>query len=258
MTENDYKKLVNKLSEMEEHELESLESLVDLGQFGGTRSTAIAQAISKQRSQNANMVLVDSYRAPVSEATLDVTFTRVKTAGAGLGILPVPLFAALEYESNFYRMLSPYLPVGVTYTLSKSADGQNLIFTFTDGVSTETIAVSLSEAPYTNFLRGLLGTYMKIQQTKMQISDVAIQSQFSQGIVTFVGSQWGSTHFDKINPSTFKSDLQNQNDIRTITAVYDIDRERGWVLPMVTANNFTVTMSLFVKAYHKGEHQGKH
>lgn len=261
MTQSEYKQLANALAEMDEQQLESLESLVNVGQFPAQlgNMSAIKSAIAKQRAERANVVMVDSYRAPVSEATLDVTFTRKRVGeSVSLGVLPVAFFGALEYESDFYRMMAPYLPVGVTYTMAKSANGQDLVFTYTDGTNTETITVSLSEAPYTNFLRGLLGTYMKIQQTKIQISDVAVQNQFSQGITTFHGSQWGKTEFDKINPSTFKSDLQNQNDIRTITAVYDIDRERGWIFNIVGENNFTLTASLFVQAYHKGEHQGKH
>ena len=97
----------------------------------------------------------------------------------------------------------------------------------------------------------MLQNVIQLSQIKLQISDVAKQAQFSLSHHLIDNSQYGSDRSDKFTPNSFKSDLQNQNDIRTINSIMDFDAEKCLVVPITNAAAFTYTINAFVNKYEK-------
>ena len=213
-------------------------------------SSNVVTALEVQRP-NSLMTPVADFRAPVSAATFDILITR-DTALLPF-TLPVALFGVLDQESDYVELLSSFLPVGVTYTIARGADRKSLNFIFTNGIVTDTINVSCNQVPYVNLLIAGLDSVFKMQQNKLQISDTAQQLQFSKAITIFNKSFFGHSENDTITPNQYKTDLQNQNDIRTINQILDIDKQRSMVFQIVPVAAFTVTMSSFVQKYDKGQ-----
>ena len=212
-------------------------------------SSSVVMA-NQNASPNALMTPVADFRSPVSAASFDILIER-KTANI-LEVLPVPIFGVLDQESDWIEIMNQFLTTGTTYTVSRGADRKSLDFTFTNGVLSDIINVSCNQVPYVNLIISGLDSVFKMQQNKLQISNVALQNEFSQSIGVFNRSFFGHHQDDSITPNQYKSDLQNQNDIRTINQILDIDKQRTLLFKMV-ASPFTLTMSSFIQKYDKGQ-----
>ena len=213
-------------------------------------SSAVVEANSLQRP-NSLMTPVADFRSPASAASFDILIHRLTAAIAE--VLPVPVFGVLDQESDWVEIMNQFLTTGTTYAITRGADRKSLDFTFTNGMDVDIINVSCNQVPYVNLLISGLDSVFKLQQIKMQISDVAIQAQFSQSIGVFNRSFFGHHQDDSITPNQYKSDLQNQNDIRTINQILDIDKQRTILFKIVAEEDFTVTLSSFIQKYDKGQ-----
>lgn len=204
---------------------------------------------------NNNIQMDNTFRAPKSAAMFDLTITR--NSNNIEADLPIPFFGALDYQSNYVEVISSYLPAG---TLLKRGDtglspvvlsptGKGLRFYFTEGSNIDTIDVECSQVPYVNLLRATQGSLINMQQNKMTISNVAIQSQFSNSVYIYKNSLFGKDSTDSFTPNQFKSDLQNQNDIRTITTSYTIDQETSFVFLVKPVEGFQIGWTSYVEQY---------
>lgn len=200
-----------------------------------------------------NIQMDNTFRAPKSAAMFDLTITRVtNTINADL---PVPFFGALDYQSNYVEVISSYLPAGVSLyndgaaPIEISPSGKGLRFYFTQGLNVDTIDVECSQVPYVNLLRATQGSLINMQQNKMTISNVAIQAQFSNSVYIYKNSLFGKDSTDSFTPNQFKSDLQNQNDIRTITTSYTIDQETSFVFLVKPVEGFQIGWTSYVEQY---------
>lgn len=207
-------------------------------------------AAESQSKPGALITPVADFRAPVAAATFDILIERLSNEIDS--ILPVPVFGVLDNESDWIEILNQFLPPGVTYTVTRSADRKSLDFTFTSGGSNDIIRVSCNQFPYVSFLTAGLDSVFKLSQNKLEISDVAQVSQFSRPIHIFNRSMFGSDLSDTITPNQFKSDLQNQNDMRTINQIITIDKERTLCF-LINPAKLVLTMTSFVQAYNKGQ-----
>lgn len=204
-----------------------------------------------------NLQMEQTFRAPKSAAMFDLTITR-NTADIP-NDLPIPFFGALDYQSNYVEVISSYLPAGVSLyndgdapiTLSPSGKGLRFhFFKVVGGVNTfDTIDVECSQVPYVNLLRATQGSLINMQQNKMTISNVAIQSQFSNSVYIYRNSLFGKDSTDSFTPNQFKSDLQNQNDIRTITTNYTVDQETSMVFLIKPVESFQIGWTSYVEQY---------
>jgi len=213
-------------------------------------SQAVVEAIQSAKP-NSLMTPVSDFRSPASAATFDILIHRDTIEIAE--VLPVPIFGVLDQESDWIEIMNQFLTTGTTYVVQRGADRKSLDFIFTNGGNSDTINVSCNQVPYVNLLIAGLDSVFKLQQIKMQISDVAVQAQFSQSIGVFNRSFFGHHQDDSITPNQYKSDLQNQNDIRTINQILDIDKQRTILFKIVAAADFTVTLSSFIQKYDKGQ-----
>lgn len=255
--------LVNELRSEDLQGLESLENMSNLEMNNYLKSVGMAslnpaeaRGIIRSMKPNAgSMTMVNSFRAPVSAAIFDLTITRNTAAIASA--LPVPIFGTLDYESNYVSIISQDLPTGCVLTsIAKSASGKGLRFTYTSGANVDYIEVECSQVPYVNLLRASQGSLLKLSQQKMQISDVTIQAQFSRKVQTTVNTIFGKNTSDSFTPNQFKSDLQNQNDIRTITAVTDIDQETTLSMLVNPTAAFTITYTAYVEKFETSRAKG--
>lgn len=212
---------------------------------------AVAAALNASANNRALMTPIrGDFRAPASAATMDFLITRLTNNINAT--LPVALFGALDRESDYIEVLNEFLPASTTLAVSRyETDKKSLKFTFTNGANVDEVIVSCGQTPYVNYLKGMLQNVIKLQETKIQISDVAKQAQFSQTFRVVDNSQYGREQSDKFTPNTFKSDLQNQNDIRTVRMVIDFDAEKSLVVPVVSAADFTITLTASIAKYEK-------
>lgn len=212
-------------------------------------SSNVVTALNNQTA-GALMTPVADFRSPVSAASFDILIYRATNNINA--VLPVPVFGVLDQESDWTEIMSTYLPAGCTYEVTRSLDKKSLDFTFNLAGDIDVVTVSCNQVPYVNLLISGLDSTFRLQQNKLQISDVAKQAQFSQSIGIFNRSFFGHHSDDSITPNQYKSDLQNQNDIRTINQILDIDKQRTILYKVISASDFTITMSTFVQKYDKG------
>lgn len=249
---NGYNKALNALAKEGahyQHYIGKSGALVSSDDISEAASSAIANS-----SAGSLMTPVADFRSPVSAALFDIIITRHTAAIAS--VLPIPVFGVLDQESDWIEIVSPYLAAGITYTVERGADLKSLDFTFTSGMNVDIVNVSCNQVPYVNLLAAGLDSVFRLQQIKMQISDVAQQLQFSQSVRTFDRSFFGFHKDDQFTPNQFKSDLQNQNDIRTINNIIDVDKQRTMLFGLVPVAAFSLTLSSFVQAYNKGMNSG--
>ena len=255
--------LIDELSNENLQGLNSLESMDNLELQNYLKGVGLASlkpeaARATIRSMKANagsMTMINNFRAPVSAAIFDLTITRNTAAIAAA--LPVPVFGSLDYESNYVEIISQDLPAGCVLTsIAKSTSGKGLRFTYTSGANVDTIDVECAQVPYLNILRSSQGSLLKFSQCKMQISDVTIQAQFSRKVSVVVNTIFGKNTSDSFTPNQFKSDLQNQNDIRTITAVQDIDQETSMVFLVNPTAAFSITYTSYVEKFETSRAKG--
>lgn len=191
--------------------------------------------------------LIGGLGVPKSAAIFDIVIKRV---GATIAAnLPLPTFGTLDKESNYIDIISNLLPAGVTYIVEKSATGKGLKFTYTDGVNTDYITVECAQVPYLNLLRGSQGSILRFAQTKINISDVTTQEQFTNAVWFKRNSIFGKQEQDSFTGNQFKSDLQNQNDMRTVTIEFDVDQEMSVVYLIAPKTNFTVTQTSYISSF---------
>jgi hypothetical protein len=254
--------LIDELRNEDLQGLESLETMDNnelshyLRQVGlNNLPTNEARALIRSMKPNAPAAtMVDSFRAPVSAAIFDITISRNSANIAAS--LPLPIFGVLDRESNYVEIISQDLPAGTVLTsIALTPSGKGLRFTYTSGLNVDSIDIECAQVPYVNILRAAQTSLLKMQQNKMQISDVTLQSQFSQKVGLVVNTIFGKNTSDSFTPNQFKSDLQNQNDIRTITWVADIDSETSLtfqVIPQV----FSITWTSYIQKFETNRAKG--
>jgi hypothetical protein len=219
-------------------------------------SPSVAKSvIASMKPSAATMTMDKNFRAPVSAAMFDLTITRNTAAIASA--LPLPIFGALDFESNYVEIISQDLPTGCVLTsITKTATGKGLRFTYTSGANVDTIDVECAQVPYLNLLRASQGSLLKFSQQKMSISDTTKQTQFSKKVQITVNTIFGKNTNDSYTPNQFKTDLQNQNDIRTITAITDIDQETSISFLVINEAAFTLTLTSYVQKFETSRAKG--
>ena len=210
----------------------------------------LPQALVRSSEGNPLVTPVADFRSPSSAATFDLLIDR-QSINIPF-VLPVPLFGVLDQESDWTETMASNLPPGVTYTVTRALDKKSLDFDFALGAAHDIINVSCNQVPYVNLLIAGLDSVFKMQQNKLEISDVTKTAQFSQAILIFNRSMFGHVENDSITPSQYKTDLQNQNDIRVINQILDIDKQRSLLVRFIPAV-MTLTFTSFIQSYDKGQ-----
>ena len=255
--------LIDELRNEDLQGLESLENMSDKGLNNYLRSVGLQNLpvnearslVRSMRPDAATVTVTDSFRAPVSAAIFDITITR--NTNDINAALPLPIFGVLDRESNYAEIINQDLPAGTVLTsIANSPSGKGLRFTYTSGADVDTIDVECAQVPYVNILRASQTSKLKMQQNKIQISDVTKQTQFSQKVGIVTNTIFGKNTSDSYTPNQFKSDLQNQNDIRTITTITDLDSETSMVFLVVAEAGFSVTFTSYIQKFETNRAKG--
>lgn len=224
---------------------------VDLSNNYTVTPATVKALISAEANNNAPMsnplvTPTASFRAPAAAAQFTLNVTRNSANIAA--ILPVPLFGILDKESSWKEIIAQSLPAGTTFSYAVSPTGKGLRYTYVNGGNTDTIDVECPQVPYVNLLRASQGSILTMTQNKMTIDDVANQSQFSQAVEIVHNTLFGKFTSDSFTPNDYKSDLQNQNDIRIFTNIITIDQETTLLFQSIAeATGFSLTS--FVSSY---------
>lgn len=206
------------------------------------------QSVVKSATPSENVPFIyEPERAPNSAAMFDITITR-KTATIAAD-LPAPLFGVLDKESDYSEILPQLLPVGCSYEIARTTDRKGLKITYTLGVNSDIIEITCAQVPYLNLLRASQGSVLRMEQNKMNISDVSVQSQFRNKVQVTRNTIFGKDTNDSYTPNQFKSDMQNQNDIRTITANFNVDLETSFTVLVAQQADFDVTMTSYISEF---------
>ena len=191
--------------------------------------------------------MYDIQRAPESAAMFDINIER-KTANIAAD-LPVPLFGALDFESDYTEILPSSLPAGTTYIVEKTADKKGLKFTYTQAGNVDIIEVNCVQNAYNNLLRATQGSILQLEQNKLNISDVAQVAQFTRKVQVVKNTLFGRDTSDSFTPNQFKTDMQNQNDIRVITQNFSIDAESSFIILVRPVDAFVIGWTSYVSKF---------
>ena len=207
----------------------------------------VALGFEKEAVQNSNAMIYDVQRAPESAAMFDIIMKRLTANIASP--LPAPIFGALDKESDYTEIIPVLVPDGVSYVIDRTTDRKGLKITYTDGVGTDIVEISCVQNAYLNLLRATQGSLIKLEQNKLNISDVTHVSQFSKKVQVTKNTLFGRDTTDSFTPNQFKTDMQNQNDIRVITQNFDVDAETSLVFMIEPVANFEVTLTSYVSKF---------
>jgi len=118
-----------------------------------------------------------------SKGDLNITVTRNSNNLAFA--LPYILFGLNGFNSNYISTIKQYLPAGVTMTASVVAATGDVLLTYTDGIGTDTVTLSLTGSliSYSEFLQNMNSNFFKSMYIRQEYpNDANLLSAKSQPI----------------------------------------------------------------------------
>lgn len=202
-------------------------------------------SLSKKNIIVGNTIKLEpNFRSPSAAAVFTLNITRLTHALDQT--LYVAVFGPLDYRSSYNQVITDLNP-GLTWTVELMTNKRGLKFTFTDGTDADIVNVECGEVAYVNLLEACKGSILNMSQTKLNISDATAQQEFAASFWLIKNSLFGKLEKDSFTPNMFKTDLQNQNDIRIVTAEWSFDQESCMAVPMVdgfTALQLSITSNV--------------
>jgi hypothetical protein len=198
----------------------------------------------------------DTRKGKIASVTVRITRTITKgnailVDGSGTPVvLPAPIFGVLEYESNYSRVLSKFLPQDGSVkvkSFAKTSDSQSLIITFQNGDDSinETVTIIGTNTVWTNLLRGLSSSLFEVVNPKMIIGDVLRINQFDQPLNIFLGSMFTKTDTDNISPQDYKPEALSDNTVRILRDTVPVNPEKTLVPGIVPSTVTNLNGSSF-------------
>lgn len=239
---------INELSSFEKMKKNRFNTLANfLGTDTLSQINAPVGYVKEVLNDSPSPRIYDIQRAPDSAAMFDILIER-KTANIASN-LPVPIFGALDFESDYTEILPASLPAGCTYVIEKTSDKKGLKITYTVGPNSDIIEINCVQNAYNNLLRATQGSILQLEQNKLNISDVAEVAQFAQKVQVVKNTLFGRDTNDSFTPNQFKTDMQNQNDIRVITQNFSIDAESSFIILVRPVASFTIGWTSYVSKF---------
>ena len=116
-------------------------------------------------------------------------------------ILPFVLFGSQDYTAGYASTLTPYIPAGLTFSISKDSLG-NVIFTYirVSDSATDTITIyNLGNLNYASFLASQNQNYFATEYMKFFLpNDAQIPIQFAQPVLYGKLSALGAKNFNQL------------------------------------------------------------
>lgn len=121
----------------------------------------------------------------IAESRGDLNIT-VKREGTAIAFdLPYILFGLNGFQSSFISTIRPYLPAGVTMSASSDPATGDMLLTYTDGVNTDVVRVSLtgSQISYMEFLENMNSNFFKTKYIRQEYpNDASLLDSVSHAI----------------------------------------------------------------------------
>jgi hypothetical protein len=205
----------------------------------------------------------DGYRAGFEPST--------KAEGAGLAAqfdikiqrltaavpadLPVPIFGAFDIASKYNAILN--FPAGVSISaIAIGAVGKEntVAISYTDGVNTDIVDITISQYDYPSFLQALLGSRFIVSNARYSISNTSATGlqQLTKTFNSIERSMFGALLQNNIPLASAKTPYQNQVGIVDINGTFNVTAQTTWVLNFQQLANQEVTISAFVTQSNKG------
>lgn len=186
-------------------------------------------------------------------AQFDIQITRLTSNIVGVD-LPVPIFGALDVASNYQGVLTQ--PAGTAIsalTVGGVGTETQVRISYTKGVNTDIVVLTISQYDYPSFLSALLASRFVVSNARYSVSDTTATGiqQLTKPFKTIERSMFGAYLQNDIPLSSSKSPFQFQNGIVDILGTFNITAQTTWVLYFQPLANQQVTISAFVSASQK-------
>jgi hypothetical protein len=258
--------MLGNLDSMEDFEAEEhLDSLARLG--AKTSNPALVRAVSQARTARAKVQAgsmiggIKPRPAGVGGQLKAMTTITVKRDSANIAgkALPFVLFGLGESRAGYVDAIAQILPSGVTFNSVKfGRDNTNntyakkAVFSFTEGLNTDTITVECQTVPYPSLLEATESDSFRLSNIRYGLSDSTAVSQFDYEIGLRSRSLFGKVSGDSLIPAAFKSPEQYQAGIIDLSGVtWDVDNETAITGLIKDTASFTVSFNLFIERVSK-------
>lgn len=180
---------------------------------------------------------------------------QVKRVSATLATqLPVMLFDPIDLPSGYRRSLAGAIPAGIQ--LDRVVAGgvgfeDKAVFTYTDGVDTDTVEVTCTTAPYPAFLQSLITDRFDLNKIRISLSDPAQVAQFSNELQFWTKSMFGLGSTVPVVPENFRSPQQYQSGIVDVDVEAKFDKQSGIIVPMNPVIGLVVSLNCFSPRFYQ-------
>jgi len=186
-------------------------------------------------------------------AVINFQITRTLTAGAAFaGTLPAILGLPHLRENDYQQILFEFIAAALGITgVTVARNGNGLLFTFTDGVNTETINIQCSDTPYNAFVPGLFTTYLKYTNLRYRVA-AGDEAQYNNVIHYVSRSVLGKTSDNPLTPANYLNPNQQQNNVVDIPEIGNMGSSNGLVIDVGTGINGQQTVTLMIESFSRG------
>lgn len=132
----------------------------------------------------------------IAESRGDLNITVIRQSINLAFNLPYILFGLNGFQSSFISTIRPYLPAGVTMSASSDAATGDMLLTYTDGVNTDIVRITLtgSQISYMEFLENMNSNFFKTKYIRQEYPNNknllnAVSQSINFGLLSALGAR---------------------------------------------------------------------
>lgn len=162
--------------------------------------------------------------------------------------LPIHIFNPLNYNNGFAGFINGLLPAGVTCTVS--IVNNSVVFSFTNGVDTDTVTIAGVTNFYSTMLAGLMNAEFKVDKLRLSSTIANYAAWFRQSLATGRRTLFGKmSDTDAIPFTAMKSPIQNDPTILDLNITLHFQNDKGLTYTVPQVFDEAMTVSVFVKDF---------
>lgn len=208
--------------------------------------------------------------APKFKAQFDITFSYLRVGAGNVAnpIMPVPLFGANDYNSQYARafdgisalytappLVHIYPDMGGVGVPGLVATAGDIVIEFTKAVGSDYLVIHCTSVAMASLVSATASDKFVTNLIRYALPSPVALAQFNQPIEYRKQGLFGKSLFDTLNPNSYKSPEQNQANIIDIPVSFKIDKETTIKTYYDTSNYAVIgtqtqifAMSIFVEA----------
>lgn len=224
-----------------------LKGRAKLAAIGGGGSYAGKQQVSQAAPTFGSPSFINK---TMTDSVGDLNITITRQTGTIAFALPYVLFDLNGYSSNYISTVKQYLPAGVTMTASADPATGDVLLTYTDGVNTDIVRISLtgSQISYSEFLQSMNQNFFKTHYIRQEYqNDATLLLQVSQTIRFGLLSSLGMKNANNLLPRSrrLNSDFQT-NIINLFLPEQQITADFSFVQNIIAGVGVTLAWDVFM------------